>query len=86
LSLIVVTAVKAAVPTQVALSGPNRLKVIVPVGLKPPNSVAVSLMVPPRVMGPDACDTIVVTAGLTSTLSFAAPHALVTGLLPPSPE
>jgi hypothetical protein len=77
--------VKTAAPVQVALSGPNRSKVMVPLGLKPPASVAVSEIGLPRVTGPDAFVTIVGRALLTTTLSLAAPQALVTALLPPSP-
>jgi hypothetical protein len=41
--------VKIGSPEQSALSGPNSSKVIVPVGSKPPDSVAVSEMSPPTV-------------------------------------
>jgi hypothetical protein len=75
----------AGVPVQVELSGPNRSKVIVPVGENPPERLAVSPIVAPTVTGPDACVAIVVLALVTVTLSLAAPHPLDTGLLPASP-
>ena len=76
---------KTKPPVQVASSGPNRSNVIVPPGLKPPASVAVSEIEPPRVTGADALVTIVGLALLTTTSSLAAPQGLMTALLPPSP-
>jgi hypothetical protein len=80
--------VNIGAPVQVGLAGPNKVKVIVPVGELPPLSIAVSLIVPPRAMLGDAVVVIVGEAaagGDTTTLSFTAPHGLVDGLLAPSP-
>jgi hypothetical protein len=51
--------VKMALSLQVALSGPNSSKVIVPVGVAPLLSVAVSQMLPPTETVPEACVVIV---------------------------
>ena len=77
--------VDAAVPEHVASFGPKRLKVMVPVGLNPPESVAVSWIEPPRVMAADAVVDRVGVAGVTTTDSLAAPQALVAELLLASP-
>ena len=76
--------VNTGVPEQVALSGPNRVKVIMPVGLNPPASVAVSLIVPPSATEPDASVVIVGTALVTTTDSPGSLQAPVTKVLPPS--
>ena len=69
--------VNATVPEQVASFGPKRSKVIDPVGEKPPESVAVSLRLPPTVTGPDAWVTTVVSA-LVGVLAdrMGLPHLL----------
>jgi hypothetical protein len=76
---------KTMAPVQVASSGPNRSKVIVPPGVKPPASVAVSEIGLPRVTGPEAFVTIVGVALVTTKFSLGAPQGLVTALLAPSP-
>ena len=81
----VLVLVKAAAPVQVALAGPNALKVMVPVGLKPPDRVAESEIGPPTVTGPAAVVTMAGVARVTVVLSPWAPHALTTGLLLMSP-
>jgi hypothetical protein len=50
----VLVEVNVGVPLQVGFPGPNRVKMIVPVGLTPPDSVAVSLTVPPTGTDGDA--------------------------------
>jgi hypothetical protein len=72
-------------PVHSELSGPNRSNTIVPVGENPPESVAVSLIVPPAVTDPEAFVEIVVLALVTVTVSPLAPHALVTATLLASP-
>ena len=73
--------VNTGVPVQVASPGPKTLKVMVPVGLTPPERVAVSVMVPPtghrrRGDGHDGR-----AAWVTTTLSLAAPQALVAAVV-----
>ncbi len=58
--------VKTAVPPQVASSGPNNCQVIVPVGVAPLESVAVSEMLPPTGVVPEACVVIAGLAGATA--------------------
>ena len=72
-------------PAQVELLGPNKLKPIVPVGLKPPEIVAVSLIALPRVTGAEALVVTVGLAAVTATLSLAALHPLDAALFAPSP-
>ena len=75
-----------AVPPQLALFGPKRVKVMLPVGLNPAVSVAVSEMVLPTPAEPEAC---VVRPGVclaTTTDSLASPHAVAVALLLSSPE
>jgi hypothetical protein len=60
--LTLVTDVKAGAPVHAALSGPNRLKVMLPVGVLPPASVAVSVTVPPTTTG---CEAVVDIVGVT---------------------
>ena len=61
------------------------MKVMVPVGLNPPESVAVSWIAAPTVVAADAVVVRVGVAGVTTTDSLAAPQALVAGLLLASP-
>jgi len=74
----VLVEVKIGVPVQVALSGPNRLKVTVPVGLVPPARVAVSLMVPPTTTAGDAVVVRVTSVGaaMTATDSLGSRHGV----------
>ena len=51
--------VKTAMPPQVASSGPNNCQVIVPVGITPLESVAVSEMLPPTGVVAEASVVIV---------------------------
>ena len=76
---------EVAAPEHVELSGPNKLKVIVPVGLKPPPRVAVSSIEAPTATAGDAWLVSVVVAALTTTLSLAELHELIAELLAPSP-
>ena len=80
--------VNAGAPVQVALLGPKTEKVMVPVGLDPPERVAVSEIAPPSVTGGEAAVTmagLALVGVVTVTLSLAAPQALVTGPLLASP-
>jgi hypothetical protein len=77
--------VKIAAPLQVALFGPNRVKVIVPAGLTPAESMAVSLTVPPTGTVPDAVVFRVGVALPTTTLSLGSLHKVVTAVLLASP-
>ena len=81
----VLVEVKIGVPVQVGLAGPNRVKVMVPVGATPPDRVALSEMVPPTCTGAEAVVTMAGVALLTVEVSFWAPQALTTGLLLASP-
>ncbi len=78
--------VNSGVPLQVVAPGGNSLKVTVPVGLKPPVTVAVSLMVVPT--GPPA-EGVVAMAGvalIVVTGSSSQPGlTMVTMLLLASP-
>jgi hypothetical protein len=82
----VTVVVNAAVGAQLASSGPNTAKVMVPLGLKPPVRVAVALMVLPRVVASEALTEMAVAALVTTTLSLRAPQPLATPSLFPSPE
>jgi hypothetical protein len=70
---------------QDASSGPYRRKVMVPVGAKPPERVALSLSWPPTVTGPDAWVTRVGTTLVTTTDSLASSHDPDTAPLTASP-
>jgi hypothetical protein len=60
------------------------LKVTVPVGVLPPETVAASLKDPP--CATDVADNVVETLGVTlPTLTISEPHALDAPLLLPSP-
>ena len=78
---------ETAVPLQVGSSGPNRRKVMVPVGLLAPVRTAVSLSWPPTVVGPDAEVTRVGAAAVTVLASLGSRHAvMLTPRLLSSPE
>ena len=77
--------VNAAVPEQVASSGPNRVKVMVPVGLVPPDRVAKSAIAPPTPTDADAWVVSVTCDGsVTTTDSLGALQGLVMAGLPAS--
>jgi hypothetical protein len=71
----------------VGLFGPNTVKVIVPVGLKPPDSTALSLTVPPAAV-PDAEAVVTINgaADANVTASPGAPQAEEAAALFASPE
>ena len=77
--------VKIDRPVQVASFGPYRLKVIEPVGLTPPASVAESEIAPPMVTGAEAWVTTAGPAWLTTTDSLASLQAPETAALLTSP-
>jgi hypothetical protein len=62
------------------------LKVTVPIGLNPPDSVAVSVTVPPRGTVPEGWVAMAGLAWLTTTLSPGSLQAVDVGLLLPSPR
>jgi hypothetical protein len=68
----------ASAPPQVASFGPKTRKVIVPVALAPPVSVAVSKMLPPSCTDGDA---IVVRVGAAETTVVEASALLFSSLL-----
>jgi hypothetical protein len=72
--------VKIGAPVHVALSGPNSVKVMVPVGLTPPASVAVSVIVPPCVTSDDAWVVIVGVAAVTTDVSLGSLHGVTTAV------
>ena len=74
---------KKAVPVQVGSDGPNSLKVTLPVGLKPPERVAVSLRVVP--IGPPADGVVPIVGVVLVTVAASAAQGLLTGLLFASP-
>ena len=77
----VTVAVKITAPEHDASFGPYRLNVTVPVGLKPPETVAVSeICVGPSAPPAEAVVAIVGVAGLTVVDSFAALHGWLTAL------
>ena len=85
----VFTEVKIGSPEQVALSGPNRVNVTVPVASSvTPLTVAVSLMVWPSLMiaWPVASVVTSVDAFGTVEVSLSSPHAPAIGLLLASPS
>ena len=65
--------VNTGVPVQVVFPGGNRLKVTVPVGLKPPVTVAVSEMEVPT--GPPA-EGVVAMVGVAACVSLVNVHAI----------
>ena len=71
---------------QVASLGPNRVNVIVPVGLAPPLIVAVSLTPPGMATAEDACVVRIGVAALIVTDSLGLPQAPLEAELSPSPE
>ena len=74
-----VTAVKAGRLAQVASPGPNRLKMMVPPGLPPPDSIAVSCTEPPTGTDAEAVVARVGDAlpGVTVTVSNASRQAVI---------
>ena len=62
---------KAAVPPQLESFGPNAEKVMDPVGLEPPDKVAVSEIAPPKVTDPDAW--VVIVGAVVTTVTVAMP-------------
>ncbi|HEX2048138.1 MAG TPA: hypothetical protein VHF27_10255 [Acidimicrobiales bacterium] len=66
--------VKIGGPEQLGLSGPKRVNVIVPVGLTPPDTVAVSVMVPPTGTGGEAWVVRTTRAGATANRSAGSPQ------------
>ncbi len=78
--------VKIGALEQPASFGPYSLKVIVPVGEKPPASVAVSRTEPPITIPAEAVVEIVGEAAETTTDSLAALQAEEAPLLFGSPE
>ena len=70
---------------QVISPAPYNLKTIVPVGLAPPERVAVSKMIPPTDTDADTGDASAAEALVTSTVSFATPHTPLTAKLFASP-
>ncbi len=77
--------VKIGVPVQVGLSGPKRLKVMVPVGLKPPERVATSLTGWPNATGGATWVTMAGWSWVTTVVSLGAPQGLVEPALLTSP-
>jgi hypothetical protein len=59
--------VKIGTPLQLALLGPNKVKVMVPVGLAPPLKVAESLIIPPSAIAAEAFVATLDDAGTTVT-------------------
>jgi hypothetical protein len=78
--------VKTAVLPQVASSGPNNLKVIVPVGVAPLESVAVSEMLPPTGAVAEACVVIAGLAGATTRYFASLGMPLVKTVTRAGPE
>jgi hypothetical protein len=78
--------VKTAAAPQVASPGPNNAKVIVPVGVKPLASVAISKMLPPTGVAPEAWVAIVGVAFVTSRYfaSLGIPLAKTVTIAEPS--
>jgi len=86
LPVTVAVEVAAGVPEHVALFGPYRLNVIVPVGLAPPANVALSEIEPPAATGGEGCEVIVGVAWVTATDSFASLHEVLAAVLLASPR
>jgi hypothetical protein len=85
LPLTVAVELNTGVPEQMVSVGPCSSKEIVPVGPNPPLRWAVSEMVPPMAMGPDAVVVSTVLALATMTLSAGSLQAVVAGVLLASP-
>jgi hypothetical protein len=77
--------VNTGAPAHVSLLGPNSVKVMVPVGVTPPLSVAVSEIAPPNATLGDAVVLIAGVAWAIVDVSFGALHAPVTAALLASP-
>ena len=77
--------VKIGGPEQVELSGPKRLKVMVPVGSEPPARTAVSEMAPPAAANGVARVVIVGPALATVEVSPGSLQVAVVALLAASP-
>jgi hypothetical protein len=77
--------VNSADPVHVALLGPKRLKVMVPVGAMPPARIAVSDIEPPVFAETVAWVVIVGLALVTVEVSLASLQAVEVPLLPASP-
>ena len=75
--------VRMGAPAHVALSGPNRVKVIPPAGLKAPARKAVSLIVPPAGTDADAWVVSSGTAWVTTTISRWSSQGVVADVDPP---
>ena len=73
--------VKTGVPAQVVSPGANRLKVTVPVGLKPPVTVAVSLMEPPTATPGDGAVVMTADDATPITTGSSAQAELTAALL-----
>jgi len=61
-------------PEQVVLSGPNTLKVMVPVGLTPPLKVALSVITPPTGTAGEATVVMATLASATVNRSVGSLH------------
>ena len=73
--------VKAGLPAQVASLGANSLKVTVPVGLKPPVTVAVSLIEPPTTTPGDGAVVMTAVDATPMTTGSSAQAELTAALL-----
>jgi hypothetical protein len=73
--------VNFGVLSQMLSFGPYNEKVMVPVGLTPPASVAVSKTAPPTATEPEAVVVTVGVTGATVTLSLGSPQSVLTGRL-----